>query len=302
MSSNTEVDFGEHDLHAGLAGTELDEEQYELGNGILLRRTYAHLFAPFTLAFKRPNPGLPHPGPWTSARGGVSFDVTAELFIPAAFNSRFGSKTNVAATIIFLLRLGINPGITSPMWANVGFSLISERPDDEVQLILHEVERRHILLTVDDPGVPPEAAKWIRERWEVALKLISKHSEFALAVEALDQGQFVQSTALALVSLWAALEALFSPAKAELKFRVSALIASYLEAPGPNRLARQKCVAKLYDKRSGAAHGQPSHDGQHLLDSFNLLREVLIKMIDDGAMPTKDELESNLFGLVAADK
>lgn len=302
MPSSSEVDFGEHDVHAGLAGIELDEEQYELGNGIILRRTYAHLFAPFTLAFKRPDPGLPHPGPWTSTRGGVSFDVTAELFIPAVFKSRFGSRVDVATTIIFLLRLGVNPGIRSPMWANVSFSVLSEYPADDVQLMLHEVEQRHILLSVDDLGVPPEAAKWVHERWEVALKLMSKHSEFALAVEALDQGQFVQSTALALVSLWAALEALFSPAKAELKFRVSALIASYLEKPGPSRLARQKSVSKLYDKRSGAAHGQPSHDNQHLLDSFNLLREVLIKMIDEGAMPTKDELEGNLFGLMFFEK
>lgn len=140
------------------------------------------------------------------------------------------------------------------------------------------------------------AATWVKECWPTAYRLTSSHAEFELAVEALDRGQFVQQHALTLVSIWAALEALFSPSTSELSFRVSALIAAYLEEPGTVRLARQKSIARLYTKRSAAAHGKPKHDQQDLLDSFNLLREVLTKMLDSGRVPTKEELEAQLFG------
>ncbi|WP_373715002.1 hypothetical protein [Roseateles sp.] len=55
-------------------------------------------------------------------------------------------------------------------------------------------------------------------------------------------------------------------------------------------------VAKLYDKRSAAAHGKPKHGDDDLLATMNLLGEVLRKILDDGAMPSKDSLERSLFG------
>jgi|SRR5712691_1739992 len=82
--------------------------------------------------------------------------------------------------------------------------------------------------------------------------LIGESAEFALAVDALSSGQFVRSSALILDSLWGALEALFSPSTTELKFRVSSLIAAFLEPFGNSRGLQQKQIAKLYDKRSAA--------------------------------------------------
>ena len=62
------------------------------------------------------------------------------------------------------------------------------------------------------------------------------------------------------------------------------------------RLDAYRTVAKLYDKRSSAAHGKPSHTSDDVVDSFNLLREVLSKILDNNHVPTKEELESLLFG------
>jgi hypothetical protein len=100
-----------------------------------------------------------------------------------------------------------------------------------------------------------------------------------------------------LISLWGALEAFFSPSTTELKFRISALIASFLEPPGKQRATLQKDVAKLYDMRSAAAHGKPRHEQADVLNTFNLLRRVLFAFIDDKSVPTKDELEARLFGV-----
>lgn len=112
----------------------------------------------------------------------------------------------------------------------------------------------------------------------------------------MNAGQFVEDTALILVSLWGALEAIFSPSTSELRFRVSALIAAYLNPPGPKRLFDQREIANLYDKRSAAAHGKRKHQGDDVLRTFELLRRVLIAIIRDGKIPTKAELEERLFG------
>ena len=59
--------------------------------------------------------------------------------------------------------------------------------------------------------------------------------EFNLLMQALDQSLFARSVELALLSLWGALEAVFSPGRNELRFRVTALIATFLEPPGQER-------------------------------------------------------------------
>jgi len=254
------------------------------------------------IAFKPAPRGQHHPGPWKTASGGLAFNINAELVIPSHHNKGFEDNVGIARTLLFLLRLGVNPAATSPVFSNYPFSELAETPEHNAKLLPFEVQRRHFPLGIVG-GVATEAAiNWVKERWQVTHRLIEDSAEFSLAVEAIESGQFVQSTALALVSLWGALEALFSPSASELKFRVSSMIAAFLEPPGKNRAKRQKEIAKLYDKRSAAAHGKPTHEPEHLLMSFNLLREVLMEIIDLGHVPTKDELESILFGSVRSEK
>lgn len=287
--------FGDK-VHAGLAGVDLVNDSFDLGNGILLRKVYAHLFAPFMMAFKPAPIGRHHPGPWKSASGGFSFDVDAELLIPENIETEFGSKIGVARTLVFLFRLGVNPAITLPVFSNHSFNTLAEVPDSDAKLFPYEVQNRHFPLGVVGGKVDDSAVQWVSKRWSKTHGLIEDSPEFALAVQAIDSGQFVENHALTLVSLWGALEALFSPSTSELKFRVSALIASFLEEPGGNRAQRQKAVASLYDKRSAAAHGKPKHKPEHLLETFNLLREVLFRIIDRGSVPKMEELEGMLFG------
>ncbi|MAY36876.1 MAG: hypothetical protein CMN84_12325 [Spongiibacteraceae bacterium] len=283
-------------VHAGLAGVDLVSDSFDLGNGILLRKVYAHLFAPFMMAFKPAPIGGHHPGPWKSASGGFSFDVDAELLIPENIEKEFGSKIGVARTLVFLFRLGVNPAITLPVFSNHSFNTLTEVPDSDAQLFPYEVQKRHFPLGVVGGQVDDGAVQWVSERWSKTHGLIEDSPEFALAMQAIDSGQFVENHALTLVSLWGALEALFSPSTSELKFRVSALIASFLEEPGESRAQRQKAVASLYDKRSAAAHGKPKHKPEHLLETFNLLREIIFRIIDRGSVPKKEELEGMLFG------
>jgi hypothetical protein len=283
-------------LHAGLSGIELHESSFDLGCGITLSKTYAHLMAPFMMAFKPAPKGSYHPAPWKAAKGGFSFDISAELFIPEAVDAVFGSQLEVIQTLIFLLRLNVNPAVTLPVFSNHAFAALPEVSDDEAQLFPYEIYPRYFPLGVTGGSATAEAIGWVAERWQVAYELIHTSAEFSLAVAAIDGGQFVQQSALTLVSLWGALEALFSPSTSELKFRVSTLIAAFLEPPGTSRHILQKEIARLYDKRSAAAHGKPRHDAGDLLATFNLLRRILFKIIDAGKVPTKETLEATLFG------
>lgn len=283
-------------LYAGLSGIDLPVPEYDLGQGVRISRTYAHLMAPLLMAFKPAPKGRHHPGPLKAASGGFSFDVQAELLVPEGLEDKEKSAVSVAQSILFLLRLGINPAITLPVFANHAFAALPQTDDGDTRLIPFEVQPRHFPLAIVGGSCTKEALKWVAERWEVTHRMKTSNAEFALAVDALDSGQFVQSTALALVSLWGALEALFSPSTSELRFRVSALIAAYLEPQGQSRLELQREIGKLYDKRSAAAHGKPRHTPADLLATFELLRRVILTMIDAGMVPTKASLEERLFG------
>ncbi|HCE1980939.1 TPA: hypothetical protein NGS68_004295 [Vibrio parahaemolyticus] len=68
-----------------------------------------------------------------------------------------------------------------------------------------------------------------------------------------------------------------------------------MEQTGLSRRELQKKVAKLYYKRS-AAQGRPKHDQQHLMETFNLLRNVLLKIIESGYVPNNEQLDIMLFG------
>ena len=70
-------------LFFGLHGLQLPESVFELGNGVVVRETYAHIFAPFMVAFTPPEePTKHHSGPWSAASGGISYDISAELVVP----------------------------------------------------------------------------------------------------------------------------------------------------------------------------------------------------------------------------
>jgi hypothetical protein len=252
---------------------------------------------PVTVAFSPPNDQGYHPPPWKAARGGFGHDITAQLIIPAAAATTVTERLEMARVIAFLIRLWSDPSITMPAASNMDFSKIAEAADGEAYIVTLEGRPRFFCLEpVANKSEIPASLQWVVQNFESAWNLWRKSSEFRLAVYALDTGQFVDNTALTLISLWGALEAIFSPSTQELKFRVSSLIAAYLYSAGPERMKRQKEIASLYDARSAAAHGKPRHTGDELLATFELLRKALIKFIVDGFVPTKVQLEERLFG------
>jgi hypothetical protein len=194
------------DVHAGLSGLQIANESFELGEGLTLRKTYAHLMAPFLMAFAPAPPGKHHPGPWKAASGGFDFDVNAELLIPSRIEETHGSRIGVAQTVVFLLRLWVNPATTLPVFSNYPFAALSTIEDNEARLYPYEVQPRHFPLGVVGGTATAKALEWVKNHWEVAHKLISESADFELAVGAIDTGQFVQHSALTELSGFAGYE------------------------------------------------------------------------------------------------
>jgi hypothetical protein len=144
--------------------------------------------------------------------------------------------------------------------------------------------------------VTSEHLEWIRQHWVDAGHMMQENSQFGLTMAAFDNCSFGRNPELALLQLWGALEALFSPGRDELRFRISANIATFLEPPGTERYSLQKKVAKLYNSRSAAAHGRAKNVEDALIATYAVTRRVLLTSIEQNHVPSLKELESKLFG------
>lgn len=283
-------------LYAGFAGITLKEPEYDLGNGLMLNQTYAHVMAPFIAAFERPLPGQAHPAPWRSAGGAIFTDIQVQLTIPPEGPQGGYDQMNTAWLISALITLAITPKVTVPILSDLPFSMIRQSENDPVL--------RPLELT-DEPFIPDLAAPteltsdglaWVRNNWRAAAELAQTSREFDIALRGFYYSTRASSPSLALLSLWALLEELFSPSRAELRFRVAALIATYLAPPGPSRLEIHKSIMKLYDARSKAAHGIAGDDWNALIGTYTIVRAVLRKMISHQKLPAREDLERELFG------
>ncbi|WP_162600874.1 hypothetical protein [Paraburkholderia sp. C35] len=273
-------------------------DEIELGQGLILRRTYAHLMSSYTMAFKPPvEPSRHHPAPWKATTRHDAFDVRVELVVPPEYKPP-GDLTpyEIARVLTCVLRLVIKPEARFLVQSTHSLSQIAALDDQSIRISPVETSQQYIELALVNPLADDVRWEWVRKYWPHAVALMATHADFRLAMEAFEMSTFVPHHALTLVSLWGALEALFSPSTSELRFRVSVLIASYLHPPGEARLARQREVFDLYDKRSAAAHGKPRHNTTHLVQTFNIVQCVLVKMIELNEVPSKTALNNMLLG------
>jgi hypothetical protein len=287
------------DLYGGLAGLKLDGPRFEIGQGAYIQGTFAHLMAPFILAFAKGEHGKAHPGPWRSASGGLAVDIVAEIVIPASFSvPKWFDRLNAIWWLLALLRVRVSQLARIPVIASIPFHEGATAEYGAAHYWPVEVEPHRLALEPTPQRViSSDALEWIARYWISGGRLAGSSQGFYLLAQAFTDAPKVRSPALAILSLWGPLEGMFSPARSELKFRVSALIAAYLEPPGASRQLLQKHVARLYDARSAAAHGGGAEVVKELQDTYALVRRVLLTIIEAGAAPTRETLEEGLFGV-----
>jgi hypothetical protein len=284
-------------VYAGLAGRPLEVDSFDLGEGVSICATYAHIMAPLMVAFAPAPPGKHHPGPWKTVSGGFGFDILSEISIPTSSALRYNADPYATLwCIVALIRLRNGAGITMPALTTLPFANVKGSGDD-ISIWSLEIEPKILQVQSDHPAKITELdLAWVRKFWTSTCGLVSRHVEFSLTLQAFDQCVFLRHAPLALLSVWAGLESLFSSGRDEIIYRISTGIAAFLEPPGLNRLSFQKEIAKLYDSRSAAAHGRFEEEHEPLKKTYALVRRVLIKIIEDDHIPTRAELDAKLFG------
>ncbi|TWT98020.1 hypothetical protein Pla108_21750 [Botrimarina colliarenosi] len=283
-------------IYGGVTGVRLAVESFTLGEGVELRQTYCHLFSTNMTAFERPGPDGHHPAPWKAARGGWGHDIEVEICAPA--ESPLGSSFDATETIwwiVALLRLARFPFLSVPVLSDQPFRKI---PQSSVEPVLTPFETEGRLFGVpgsEDPTLDTATLTWVADNWLKAGQLLNSDPKFYSAFRAFDSATVRGRASASMLALWGGLEQLFAPSAGELRFRVSALLASFLEAPGASRLALYKRVLKLYNERSVAAHTAKDVEMGPLMETYVLMRNALVRMIDEGQVPQQSELESLLF-------
>jgi len=282
-------------IFGAICGGKLPVSEYDLGEGISLRATYAHVMAPFLMAFTPAEPGKPHPAPWVPVSGGLGFDAYIELRIDAAGNPEWLMGPQALWWVIALFRLKVSWSLFAPVFSDGSFHDMAKASSTRV--IPLELTSRGRRNDGDAANISLDDLKWVATVWKRAAFLFHRERNFAQAFEAFDHSPTISSPSLGLLTLWSSLEHLFAPSKSELRFRVSALIASYLEPGGNERLELHKRVMKLYDQRSQAAHTANPVEAQAADDTYALMRRILLKIVDSNQVPKRDELEQLLFGV-----
>jgi len=283
-------------LFGGIANLEYENDIFDLGNGVYIRKTYAHFFSPYMIAFNPPGKYKHHDGPWRNANGGPSFEILLEVEVPELeiFGGYF-NQNDLLWIITSLVKLSAHPYISVPVISDKPFTEL-RIPEAEGNLRPNEVKRRIFSVPGDSkPMILEETLVWLKNVWVSAVHLLRKEPRLFSAMKAIDIAGFQGSNAASMVTIWGAIEQLFSTNGGELKFRVASNLAAFLHENGADRLAIFGKLKKLYDQRSTAAHTAKPIEINAVVESYVYLRNALVQIIENDKLPSQADFEELLF-------
>jgi hypothetical protein len=230
-----------------------------------------------------------------STIGRYSHKIRYELVIDRVAVSDNQGAFNIAWWIISALRIKTLAEILVPAVADYSWSTISAISDG----------RCYVQMFEDVPKAkifgPPVKVSQVETDW-IILNLIKFSTlvevpKFRLAVESLTENHFTNSERMVAATIWAGIEALFE-IQIELSFRLAVVIASILESRGNSRKELYKRIKKLYGVRSKAVHGGSITGDklkEHIIEARKLLSKLLCHFIEEGALPSEDEIDNYIF-------
>lgn len=114
-------------LFGGIAGAALGVDRFDVCEGLVLRKTYAHVMSPYVVAFRRPGrPDRHHPGPWKSVRGGSSDDIEIEMALEPGLRPTGFDRVNTLWWLLALMRLVSGAPLKLPVISDAAFARIVE--------------------------------------------------------------------------------------------------------------------------------------------------------------------------------
>jgi len=136
------------DLYAGLTNLKLLPQwgEYQLGEGLVLRPTFAHMTTSHMLAFEPTGLLRKHAAPWKATSMFESFEIHTELHIPVQYKPPKGlSHYDVARTITVMMRLRCDAKIRFLVMSPRTLSGIATAADD-IEIIPVEASRQFLEL------------------------------------------------------------------------------------------------------------------------------------------------------------
>lgn len=285
-------------LYAGLSGCSLGPKQFYFSQDIIISRTYAKLILPFLTLFEKPTKEKPFGGYMRHGGGGFDFIINNQIFLSNKIKlPKNYDLINIGLLFTFLLRFHANSDVILVLYSDSPF-IKGKIPGHNMNLWPIEIEPNRMRFSEKDKKnlITKKTLEWIKKHWITCANLMNNEPKFKLAFSIFSRCNFLQSTSIALLSLWGALESIFSPSKTEIGFRISSNIAVFLEDAGKDRFDLQKYIAKLYNARCHAAHGSSKKSEKSFLETYSIMKSVLIKIIENNHVPTTKELNEQMFG------
>lgn len=272
-------------LFGGVAGAVLPMDQFEICDGLILRKTYAHVMSPYMLAFRRPErAGQHHPGPWKPARGGIWMDIEIEIALREDARPISFDRLNTLWWTLALLRLSSKAALKLPVVSDVSFSTIADGSNEPGLWPIESLPRQFHTVS-DPPGtIEKEHLLWVQKVFGPGAEPMNDPA-FGRAFQAFDGAIWAHSAGSALVTIWGSLETLMRPGEKDIGKTMARSLAALLEPPGPGRNRLFGRVKSLYKARSEYAHAFRSPEIEQLLSSFEIGQLAFVSCIDKRALP-----------------
>lgn len=279
-------------LFAGLTNIVLSNDHFEITDGLRLETVFAHVMAPYIVAFSPAEKGKPHPGPWKSTTGGMGYDVTVQIFLSEKARPTNFDRLNTMWWIISLIRLHHSTGIRCPIISDKCFRIAATAEEDPIFWPM-ELDNRGMAFDGYklDFVVPKATLHWIGRYFQTGAKLM-KDPKFNLAYRALESAQRASSLVEAIILLWSAIEALMRPGAKNLAHRLSFGLATYLESELSSRDRLYGRAKGLYAVRGQTTHAAEPPSAKDVVATFNLARRCFLKAIELNSPPHFGELET----------
>lgn len=291
-SRKTAVRPNDSPLFAGLTNILLEDDCFELADGLRLENVFAHVMAPYMVAFSPAEKGKPHPAPWKAASGGMGYDVTVQIALGENTRPTNFDRLNTLWWIASLLRLHHSTGIRTPIVSDTCFRMAATAARDPVFWPI-ELDTRGLAFDGHKSNfvIPNSTLHWISQHFQSGAKQMDI-PEFNLAYQALESAQRASSPAEAVILIWSSLEALIRPGSTRLAHRLSFAIATYLESDLSARDRLYAASKDLYAVRGQVTHAAEPPSAKDATAAFNLARRCFLKAIELKEPPKFHELES----------